>query len=461
MRDWESATWRSGQKEQAVIARVGSVIARRIKELFPEETRVLILAGKGNNGNDARQACPHLGDFEIELLEIEDPAEQLTDLKESLAQKPDLIVDALLGIGLNRRLNQKWQRFIETVNSSSAFILSVDSPSGLNCETGQTEGASIRADITLTLGSPKTGLLENSAWPFVGRLEVAPEIGLVDSDTRTELRWTLPEDFENAIPRRHADSHKGSFGHLVILAGSLGYHGAAVLAARGAQSAAPGLITVLTSKETYGPVASQLQSVMVRPWDSKWKMPKNTSVVLFGPGLAAADVPASLRKRAVLIWRNADYPVVADASGLDWLPAKNSKTAGIRVITPHPGEAARLLKKTSSAIQSNRVGSVRRLSKKYGDAIVVLKGHQSIVGTAKGDLFFNSTGSPMLAQGGSGDVLAGYLGGLLAQPELQADALLTTRYAVWRHGLAGESMDWNGWIEDLPRELAEPVSVEG
>jgi hydroxyethylthiazole kinase-like uncharacterized protein yjeF len=459
MRDWESSTWHTGQTEQAVIARVGSVIARRVKELFPEETRILIIAGKGNNGNDARQACPHLGDFEVELLEINDPTKQLPDLKKSLAQQPGLVIDALFGIGLNRPLNQAWMSVIETINSAdSSFVLSVDSPSGMNCDTGLPEGAAIRADTTLTFGAPKTGLLRNTAWPFVGRLEVAPEIGLTACTAESKLQWSLQQDFQHVVPTRRAASHKGSYGHLVIFAGSPGYHGAAVLAARGAQSAHPGLITVVTTKKAYGPVASQLQSAMVRPWDSKWRLPENATAVLFGPGLADDNVPSSLRKLVQSIWRSAKYPVVADASGLDWLPQKNTKTPGTRVVTPHPGEAARLLKQTIGAIQKNRPDAALKLSKKLGSALVVLKGHQTLVGSATGNLFFNGTGSPMLAQGGSGDVLAGYLAGLLAQPDLQNDALLTTRYAVWRHGKTAESRDWNGLIDELPLLLATPVA---
>lgn len=459
MRDWESATWRTGQTEQAVIARVGSVIARRVKELFPEETRVLIIVGKGNNGNDARQACPHLGDFEVELLEVNDPGKQLADLKKSLAQQPGLIIDALFGIGLNRPLNPPWQRLIETINSSEpSFVLSVDSPSGLNCETGLPEGTAIRAHTTLTFGAPKAGLLRDSAWPFVGRLEVIPEIGLTECRAKGKLQWTLPQDFAQVIPNRHAATHKGSYGHLVIFAGSVGYHGAAVLAARGAQSAHPGLVTVVTTKKAYGPVASQLQAAMVSPWDSKCKLPEKTTAVLFGPGLAGKNVPASMRKQLLSLWERASFPIIVDASGLDWLPARKGKLPGLRVVTPHPGEAAKLLKQTISAVQENRPGAVRRLSKQLGGALVVLKGHQTLVGSVAGSLFYNGTGSPMLAQGGSGDVLAGYLGGLLAQPGLQDDWLLTARYAVWRHGLAGESPDWNGWIEELPRQLAVPVA---
>ncbi len=459
MLDWESATWRTGQTEQAVITRVGSVIARRVKELFPEETRVLIIVGKGNNGNDARQACPHLGDFEVELLEINDPGKQLADLKKSLNQQPGLIIDALFGIGLNRPLNQPWQRFIETINSSAAssFVLSVDSPSGLNCETGLPEGAAIRAHTTLTFGAPKAGLLPDSAWPFVGRLEVIPEIGLTVCPAESKLQWTLPQDFARVIPARHAATHKGSYGHLVIFAGSVGYHGAAVLAARAAQSAHPGLITVVTMKKVYGPVASQLRSPMVRPWDSKWRLPEKTTAVLFGPGLADKNVPAALRKHLLSLWRDARIPVIADATGLDWLPAKQTEPRGIRVVTPHPGEAAMLLRKTIPAVQKNRPGTVRKLSRQLGGALVVLKGHQTLTGSADGSLYYNGTGSPMLAQGGSGDVLAGYLAGLLAQPGLQTDALLTTRYAVWRHGLAGESPDWNGSIDELPDQLLAPV----
>src|SRR5439155_6459388 len=224
----------------------------------------------------------------------------------------------------------------------------------------------------------------------------------------------------NYPPPRPVDGHKGSFGHLAIIAGSLGYHGAAVLAARAALRAQPGLVTLFVQEKAYLPVASQLQSAMVHPWRPGNKLPDSCAGVLFGPGHAAFDLLGDLKSELRHLWQGLPLPVIADASALDWLSAGATPAKSIRVMTPHPGEAARLLKITTAAVQSNRAGTLRKLSKQRGNCWVVLKGHQTLIGRSKGDLRINPSGDPLLAQGGSGDVLAGYLGGLLAERKFQA-----------------------------------------
>jgi ADP-dependent NAD(P)H-hydrate dehydratase / NAD(P)H-hydrate epimerase len=461
MRAWEQATWQAGQLEEAVIARVGQLVAERASRRTHAGDRLLLLAGKGHNGDDVRQARPHMNDRLVELLEITDPVQGLPQLVKALDARPSLVVDGLFGIGLNRPLDDGWKRIINLVNQANLRVLAVDAPSGLNCDTGQPEGAAIKAGLTLTLGAVKRGLVQSAAAKYVGRLELATDIGLIECPLNSDLCWTRAEDFAGFPPARRCDSHKGSFGHVVILAGSLGYHGAAVLAARGAQAARPGLITVVTTDGTYLPVAVQLQSVMVRPWTVDWELPDRTTAILFGPGLADASVPTGLRKQALHFWQQFSGAVVADASGLDWLAPATSPAPGIRVITPHPGEAARLLDTPTAQVQADRLTALRKLSARYGGCRVTLKGHQTLIGGASAEVFVNSTGGPRLAQGGSGDVLAGYLAGLLAQPALQDDPMLTLRYAVWRHGLAGESPNWTGLIDDLPVELAAPHEIDG
>jgi ADP-dependent NAD(P)H-hydrate dehydratase / NAD(P)H-hydrate epimerase len=461
MRAWEQATWQAGEREEVVIARVGQLVAERASRLTRAGDRLLLLAGKGHNGDDVRQALPHLKGRVVELLEINDPVQGLPQLAKALDARPSLVVDGLFGIGLKRLLDEDWKRIINLVNQANLRVLAVDAPSGLNCDTGQPEGAAIKAGLTLTLGAVKCGLVQSAAAEYVGRLELASDIGLIECPVKSDLSWTQAEDFEGFPPARRCDSHKGSFGHAVVLAGSLGYHGAAVLAARGAQAARPGLITVVTTDGTYLPVAAQLQSVMVRPWTVDWELPDRTTAILFGPGLADASVPTGLRKQALHFWQQFPGVVIADASGLDWLAPATSPASGIRVITPHPGEAARLLDTPTAQVQSDRLTAMRKLSARYGGCFVTPKGHQTLIGHASGEVFVNSTGGPRLAQGGSGDVLAGFLSGLLAQPALQADPLLTLRYAVWRHGLAGESPDWSGLIDDLPAELAASHGLDG
>ncbi len=461
MRSWEQATWQTGQQEQAVMARVGRIVAQRAAGLTGSGDRILALAGRGHNGDDVRMALPHLAGRDVDLLNVNDPARQLPELARALEQQPQLIIDGLFGIGLNRPLDKDWKAFIGRINQAEVPVLAVDAPSGLNCDSGEPEGAAIVAAVTLTLGAVKRGLLASPAVPHVGRLELAGDIGLCACPIESDLQWIEPADFAGFPPRRQPDAHKGDFGHLVIIAGSLGFHGAAVLAARGAQAAQPGLISVITTDEAYVPVAAQLQSAMVRPWTSDFELPDKATAVLFGPGLADATVPTGLRKLAVRCWGEFPGPVVADASGLEWIAGNQSNSKGLRVVTPHPGEAARLLNTSSRQVQADRVAGARKLAESFGGAWVVLKGHQTLVGGVAGPMFVNSSGNARLAQGGSGDVLAGFLAGWLAQPTLQRDASQAIRYAVWRHGYAGESAEWSGLIDELPRALVKPFAVRG
>ena len=460
IREWERVTWAAGQTEAEVIRRVGEKIAERALQLTRAGDAILILAGKGHNGDDARAARKHLPGRQTDLLDVTDPIAALPEfLKRSAGVAPALLIDGLFGIGLNRPLDDDWKKFITAINQSKIPVLAVDVPSGLNAETGAVLGAVIEAAVTLTVGAPKTGLLAQCAWPFVGRLEVATDVGLIPcpcSASRDDLLWTLPEDFAGFPPRRTVAAHKGSFGHLVIVAGSFGYHGAAVLAARGAQRAQPGLITLFTQEEVYHPIASQLQAVMVNLWKPKWKLSDDASAILIGPGLAAPHLPDDLKAITRRLWRDAELPIVVDASGLDWLAPHTLAKERIRVITPHPGEAARLLNVTVPEVQADRGGAVREISRRFGNCWVVLKGHQTLIGRSAGEIFVNPTGNPHLAQGGSGDVLAGYIAGLLAQPELQTDTGRMLRYAVWQHGAAADKLQASraNWVvEDLAGEL--------
>ncbi len=455
MREWETATWATGQTEAEVIRRVGLKIASRALELTQSRDLILLLAGKGHNGDDVRAAAEHLVDRRVESLNVQAPDADLLRLESLLAQHPALIVDGLFGIGLNRPLDAAWIQFIQRVNGSKVPVLAVDVPSGLNAETGKPEGAAIEAAITLTVGAPKAGLLAQSAWPFVGRLEVAEDVGLAACPHKSELNWISRQDLERFPPRRQVASHKGTFGHLAIVAGSRGYHGAAILAARGAHRAQPGLVTLFTHPETYHPIAAQLQSAMVSPWEATVKFIDYTAL-LYGPGLAANNLPDELKLTLRRLWLGATMPMVVDASALDWVPLGIVPPNFVRVLTPHPGEAARLLKGNVQQVLADRPQAVREISRRFGNAWVVLKGHQTMIGRSTGEIWVNSTGNPQLAQGGSGDLLAGYIAGLLAQPDLQADPLKTISYAVWQHGAAADklSREHKNWVVE---ELAAAI----
>ena len=455
MRAWELATWAGGQTESAVIALVGARLARRALTLTKPGDTILLLAGKGHNGDDARAMRPHLGGREVKQIEVREPAAARAELERALQLPPALIVDGLFGIGLFRPLDEDWQKLIAKVNGSRCRVLAVDVPSGLDADTGHALPDAIRATVTLTVGTPKRGLLAVHAAPFVGRLEAATDVGLIPCPCAGERHWVLPEDFSDFPPARPVDGHKGTFGHAALVAGSLGYHGAAVLAARGTQRARPGLVTLFTQSEVYAPVAAQLQAVMVQPWHDGLDFSK-FSAVLFGPGLAAEHLPAGIRECLDQLWLLSPAPVIADASALEWLPRAAAARPGLRVITPHPGEAARLLDCATADVQRDRPAAVRALAKQFGNCWVVLKGRHTLTGRADGDIFVNSSGHDGLAQGGSGDLLAGFIAGWLAQPALQSDPALALRHAVFEHGAAADRLGarrGNWIIEELAGEL--------
>lgn len=462
MRQWEEASWDAGRSQTDVIAQAGHAIALAALRLTRENGRILVLAGKGHNGDDARSAVPHLSKRQVQLFAVRDAKTDLSALDRLLQEKPALVIDGIFGIGLNRPLDQAWVQLIERVNRAALPVLAVDVPSGLNADSGEPQPVAVFARTTVTLGAPKRGLLAASGSPFVGRLELAGDIGLLPCPFSEELRWSERVDFADYPPARRVEGHKGSFGHVAILAGSEGYHGAAVLAARGALRSRPGLVSVFCERHAYAPVASQLQAAMVHPFKAPLQLPASCSALVAGPGLAAGDLDPAWKDCVNHHWRASTLPVIVDASALAWLEKSEGPATAVRVATPHPGEAARLLGATSRVVQDNRIAALREISSRYGNCWVVLKGHQTLIGRSTGELFINSSGNPDLAQGGSGDVLAGFIGGLLAQPALQNEPLRALRYAVWAHGdaadyLTGLRRTWT--IEELVQRLGDVDAI--
>jgi NAD(P)H-hydrate epimerase len=388
-----------------------------------------------------------------------DPKRALAQLDELLEPVPSLIIDGLFGIGLSRPLDLAWLDLIEALNKWELPILSVDVPSGLDADSGDPRNEAVYAEVTVTLGAPKRGLLSSAAYPFTGRVEVANQIGLIPCPFSGEQQqWGLNSDFDGFPPARRTDGHKGTFGHVAIFAGSHGYHGAAVLASRGALRARPGLVSTFCDRAVYEPVASQSQAAMVHAFRGRPTLPESCTALVIGPGLAARDLDPAWKEFVNEQWRSFPMPVLVDASALAWIEPGATALNSRRILTPHPGEAGRLLGVPTSAIQHDRIKALREISGKYGNCWVVLKGHQTLVGRSSGEVFVNPSGNPYLAQGGSGDVLSGFLGGLLAQPRLQAQPLKTIRYGVWAHGLAADQLTETGrtWtVDDLLLTLGD------
>lgn len=457
MRAWERATWDAGIAEEAVIDRVGKAIANWIQPRLRDDSHLLILAGRGNNGADGKAAARHLPPQTARLLEVSDPARARESLCEALMQHPQFILDSLFGIGLNRALSKDWCVFMDIINQSSTSIISVDVPSGLDAETGEARGNAICAETTLTIGAPKSGMLQSSAAQYVGYIRVLNDVGLAAMPSGDVLYFGENSDFVSFPPSRRAIDSKAHLGHLGILAGSEGYHGAAILAARAAMRACPGRITLETLPEVYLPIAAQLQQVMTRIWKPENQLAQQSSAVLMGPGLASKSAKTIMGEALIQHWQQADCPVIADASALDLIPKGKIKMKFPRIITPHSGEAARLLDCHSSDIEKQRLQSLRALSCAYGDCWVILKGTHTLIGRNQGRVLVNATGDPGLAQGGSGDVLAGMIAGLLANPNLQTNVERLLQFAVWQHGKAAETLSQKrtNWIvEELPEAIA-------
>ena len=456
MRRWEATSWKAGKSEAEVIAQVGSIISKRALELTQLNDKILLIAGKGHNGDDVRAMINNLPDRDVTLIEVIDPRNSLEKILINLSAKPQLVIDGLFGIGINRVLDKDWINLISEINALQLRVLSVDIPSGIDATTGNVQGAAIRANETLTLGAPKIGLLKSASTDYVGRLRVAPKIGLLNLNETSNLQLNEAEDFSNFPPPRSVNGHKGTFGHVGIIGGSLGYHGAAVLAARAASRSQPGLVTLMTPEEVFVPVASQLQSVMVHPLTPNNIEFQLATALLIGPGMAAEGLNKDIKEKTDQIWHDSPMPILVDASALGWITTGEITSKSIRVITPHPGEAARLLECTAADIQADREKALQALSVKFGDCWVVLKGRHTLVGKSKGTVYVNPTGNPSLGQGGSGDLLAGYLAGLLAQPLLQENVVKTLSYGIWQHGAAADKLNdskFNWTIEDLSQQI--------
>jgi NAD(P)H-hydrate epimerase len=444
----------------------------------------LVIAGRGHNGGDGFATARHLRDmgFDVSVwiagTENQiggDPLKHLASLHaegitvEEFATREhwqqhaplppgvDFIIDALLGIGSHGAPRGPIAWAIEYINmaANDAYVVSIDIPSGLNADTGVAEGVAVNADVTVTMGLPKVGLVMPAALEFVGTIEVA-DIGLPPAFV-DELVPTVPleliysSELRRVIPRRARGSHKGTYGHLLLIGGARGYAGAIALACRAACRSGVGLTTALVPNSIQPVVAGasletmvhggaetdagSLRAAALTPWLPRLS---NFDAVMVGPGLTPHRESAAL-VRSLL--QHCPVPMVLDADALNVLagrPELVREAKSTVMITPHPGELARLLKTDVAQIQADRVAAAQKAAELTG-AIVVLKGAGTIVTTAEPPAFINMTGNPGMARGGSGDVLAGLLAGLLAQGIAPLDC---ARAAVFLHGRAGDMAAW-------------------
>jgi len=389
----------------------------------------------------------------------------------------DVIVDALFGTGLRGAVTGLAGKAITTVNEYSQnataarpnLIISVDMPSGLPSDGEAAEGPVLRAHQTVTFTAPKVGQLISADAECTGALEVR-QIGspaeLVEELGRGELRWASAEEFGKLPLVRAADSNKGTFGHVLLVAGALGKSGAAVLGGRMALRAGAGLVTIATPAVILPVVAAAQAEYMTVPLQgtragtmalknvqgARWKkIEKGKSVLAIGPGLGTEAQTQQCIRTMV---RSTELPVILDADGLnafegraDELQQRKSK---FLAVTPHPGEMARLLGKSIRDVQSDRLKVAREAARRW-NAHVILKGFHTLIASSDGVVFVNTTGNAGLAKGGTGDVLTGLLVALTAQFKTE-EWLRVLALGVYLHGLAADigvtRMDASGLIAD-------------
>lgn len=450
-----------------------------------EQHHIAVFCGRGNNGGDGfvvarllREkglkprvlllADPHTvrGDAAVnyERLsasgapEVAENSAAWRNLTPSLAGT-SLIIDALLGTGLSKPLEGFFAEVVHDINNSfpNARIVAIDLPSGISADTGELLGECIRADASVTFTAPKLAHVFPPACERVGEWVVKP-IGTpaeaLANDPELFLNLSSAEDFAWMARPRTLASHKGNYGHVLILAGSLGKTGAAAMAALAALRAGAGLVTVATAASALPIVASLGMEFMTEPlpeteagtialraldYGRLDKLLEGKSVVAVGPGLSTFPETAELVRTVVNKYA---LPLVLDADGLNAFAGcmstfrTDTRAPGATVLTPHPGEMARLTGLPTSEIQAHRVEVAREFAQKYR-VNLVLKGFRTLIASPDGQVWVNPTGNPGMASGGTGDVLTGLMAGLLAQYHHRPLTEVAAA-AVYLHGLAGD-----------------------
>ncbi|MBX3624289.1 MAG: NAD(P)H-hydrate dehydratase [Rhizobacter sp.] len=438
-----------GLPPHTLMQRAGAAVAALTRALHPHAQRVWIACGPGNNGGDGLDAAIHLlaAGWSVDVTLIGDPAQLPADAADAYARAraagvpvgtstrparaPDVAIDAVLGLGSRRPPAGELAALIETLNALTCPVLAVDLPSGLNADTGQAHGeACVVADHTLSLLTLKPGLFTGAGRDHAG--EVWFESLDVTHDGASTRLGGAPA---LAHHHRHAQ-HKGSFGDVAVVGGAAGMAGAAWLAARAAHAAGSGRVYV----DMLDPAArldAGRPELMVRPgWWQPATAESSTVVAGCGGGTAIRQALPRLLSTAGRLVLDADAlnAVSADPTLASLLSARRSRQRET-VLTPHPLEAARLLNTDTTSVQSDRLAAARRLSQQFG-SVVVLKGSGSVIAAPDGTLWINGTGNAALASAGTGDVLAGWIGGCWSASG--SNALDAARHATWLHGLAAE-----------------------
>ncbi len=487
MREIDRKTIASGIPSIELMENAGRAVVRAIKSRYAplEGKRVSIFCGKGNNGGDglviARLLTKEKTKIRIFLLTRKEKLKKdpKTNLKKALKQKieiieivtfrrlekfeqevkkADLIVDAILGTGIKGTPKGLEAKAIKFINTLKKPIVSVDIPSGVEGSTGRVPGEAIRADLTITFGLSKIGLVVYPGAGYAGKLKVA-DIGIPKrflEDERIKVNLIAKEEISTYLEPRRPDTHKGTYGHLFVIAGSVGMTGAATLTSQaaslcfGALRSGVGLVTLgipeslneimeikLTEGMTLPLPESKKKTLSLKAEKEIIEFSEKADALALGPGLSTNKETQQL---VINLIKKISLPMIIDADALNALvshlsilrPATSDQRPAI--ITPHPGEMARLIGKKAKEVQENRIRIAGDFAQKY-KVIVVLKGARTVISDPEGNIYINPTGNPGMASAGVGDVLTGMIGSLLAQ---RIEPLKAAKMGVYLHGLAGD-----------------------
>jgi NAD(P)H-hydrate epimerase len=447
---------------------------------FPDirARKVVVIAGKGYNGGDgfviARYLLNQNSAVKVFLLSAADKVNgdaalnlhafrrmggairEIVDEKTWREALPEinsagLIVDAIFGTGLVSEITGLAYLVIEDINKSDIPVVAVDVPSGLDATSGNVLGIAVRAHLTCTFGLAKRGLVIYPGLSFAGKLEII-DIGIPQSlvlNAGFQEHLLGEEDFYGKMPARAPESHKGTYGHAFIVAGSPGKTGAAAMAAQAAMRVGTGLVTIGVPEKLNPVLEMKVTEAMTEPlpdggggylgmisWQRIQEVLPGKTVIAIGPGISDRQDTAQLVHTII---ESVALPLVIDADGLNVLahnPDILKKAKATVVLTPHPGEMARLMGITTQAVQADRIGTARKFSTAYG-VIVVLKGARTVIAEPGGHVYINPTGNPGMASGGMGDVLTGMIAGFMAQG---CDPLFCAQFAAFVHGRIGDML---------------------
>jgi ADP-dependent NAD(P)H-hydrate dehydratase / NAD(P)H-hydrate epimerase len=421
----------AGHDVDAMMQRAGAAVAEELMRRFPDARRVALHAGGGANGGDGRIAA--------EILRAQG--------RELVSERPDVAIDALLGTGLKGAPRDETSALIERIDATGVPVVAVDIPSGVNASTGEVAGAAVKADVTVTMHGPKVGLAVAPGRFHTGEVVVA-DIGLERAET--EHRLVTPEILAG-VPRRSARDNKYTAGHVLVVGGSRGMTGAPALAARAALRADVGYVTIAAPAESLPVLETLVLEAVKRPLEDVFEAAAKAKALAVGPGLGREPEAKALVRRLLM---EVELPLVVDADALFELDP--GEWPAPRVLTPHEGELARLLGRDSKEVAAHRLAYVQEAAEKF-QAVVVLKGEDSLAAAPGRGVFVCALGLPSLSTAGTGDVLTGITAAFLAkgmEPQRAAAAAcaaqqLASHQAGQRYGLVASDV-----VEALPRALA-------